>query len=78
MERLNHYRGVNLYVKILMLPLATNPHNDFFLFGTITSVKVMIEGGKGKRFGFVCFSSPEEVTKAVTEMNWRIVGTKPL
>lgn len=38
----------------------------------------MVENGHSKGFGFVCFSAPDEATKAVTEMNGSIVGSKPL
>ncbi|NXG35757.1 EPAB protein, partial [Dromaius novaehollandiae] len=78
-ERVSRYQGVNLYVKNLDDGIDDDKlRKEFSPYGTITSAKVMTEGGHSKGFGFVCFSSPEEATKAVTEMNGRIVSTKPL
>ena len=80
MERLNRYQGVNLYVKNLDDTIDDEIlRKEFSPYGTITSAKVMsCEEGRSKGFGFVCFSSPEEATKAVTEMNGRIIVAKPL
>uniref|UniRef100_A0A7N8XY71 RRM domain-containing protein n=1 Tax=Mastacembelus armatus TaxID=205130 RepID=A0A7N8XY71_9TELE len=78
-DRIQRYQGVNLYVKNLDDSIDDDRlRKEFAPYGTITSAKVMTDGSQSKGFGFVCFSSPEEATKAVTEMNGRIVATKPL
>ncbi|XP_063065158.1 embryonic polyadenylate-binding protein-like isoform X4 [Engraulis encrasicolus] len=72
-------QGVNLYVKNLDDTINDEKlRKEFAPYGTITSAKVMTDTGHSKGFGFVCFTSPEEATRAVTEMNGRIISTKPL
>lgn len=79
MERISRFQGVNLYVKNLDDTIDDEMlRKEFAQFGTITSAKVMNEGGRSRGFGFVCFNSPEEATRAVTEMNGRILVSKPL
>eukprot|EP01048_Picozoa_sp_COSAG05_P015087 COSAG05_NODE_1777_length_4100_cov_290.731317_2_plen_656_part_00 len=91
-ERQQKYQGVNLFVKNLDEEIDDEAlRKEFSAFGTITSAKVMTEkkqmpnpeGGTvekevSKGFGFVCFSTPEEATKAVTELNGRMIGAKPI
>ena len=80
MEKLSKYQGVNLYIKNLDDEIDDERlRAEFEPFGTITSAKVMRdEKGTSKGFGFVCFSSPDEATKAVAEMNNKMIGAKPL
>lgn len=76
------FQGVNLYVKNLEEAVDDDKLREAFAeFGNITSAKVMRDkNGATKGFGFVCYSQAEEATKAVTEMNQRIIPstTKPL
>jgi polyadenylate-binding protein len=61
-------QGVNLYVKNLDEDVNEDALRDAFAVqGTITSVRIMRDAatGNSKGFGFVCYSSPEEATKAV-------------
>ena len=80
LERLNKYQGVNLYIKNLDDTIDDEKLKaEFVSFGNITSAKVMRdEKGNSRGFGFVCFSTSDEATKAVTDMNGRIFGSKPL
>lgn len=79
-EKASRYQGVNLYIKNLDDEIDDDKlRAEFTSFGTITSAKVMRDDhGKSKGFGFVCFSNPEEATKAVSEMNQQMVNGKPL
>lgn len=80
MEKLSKYQGVNLYIKNLEDDIDDDKlRAEFEPYGSITSAKVMRDDkDHSKGFGFVCFSSPEEATKAVAEMNNKMIGTKPL
>ncbi|ORZ34900.1 hypothetical protein BCR44DRAFT_1461486 [Catenaria anguillulae PL171] len=79
-ERLQKYQGNNVYIKNLDDDVDDERlRAEFAAFGTITSAKVMRdEKGVSRGFGFVCYSTPEEATASVTEMNQKILGTKPL
>lgn len=79
-ERIAKYAGLNLYVKNLHDEIDDEAlRSEFAPWGTITSAKVMCDqNGKSRGFGFVCYSTAEEATRAVTEMNNRMVRGKPL
>merc|ERR1711998_417431 len=79
-ERINKYQGVNLYVKNLDETLEDGAFRKAFEeYGNITSCKIMKDDkGHAKGFGFVCYTTPEEATKAVTEMNGKILASKPI
>ncbi|XP_073514132.1 polyadenylate-binding protein 1-like [Phyllobates terribilis] len=78
-DRITQSQGANLYVKNLDHSIDDERlRKEFSPYGTITSAKVMMEGGHSKGFGFVCFSSPQEATNALAKMSGRIIAMKPL
>jgi len=78
-ERVSKYQGMNLYVKNIDDSVTDDAFRETFAqFGTITSARIMRESEVSKGFGFVCYSSPEEATRAVTEMNGKILRGKPI
>jgi len=81
MDRISKFQGVNLYVKNLDDSVTDDIlREEFSSMGTITSARVMKESkeGRSRGFGFVCFSTPEEATRAVNEMNGKIILNKPI
>ncbi|XP_073506764.1 polyadenylate-binding protein 1-like [Phyllobates terribilis] len=78
-DRITQSQGANLYVKNLDHSIDDERlRKEFSPYGTVTSAKVMMEGGHSKGFGFVCFSSPQEATNALAKMSGRIIAMKPL
>ncbi|XP_028806889.1 polyadenylate-binding protein 2 [Neltuma alba] len=79
-EALDKHQGMNLYVKNLDESISDEKLKEMFSgFGTIVSCKVMREpNGISKGSGFVAFSSPEEASRALSEMNSKMVAGKPL
>jgi len=78
-ERTQKYANLNLFVKNLAETVDDDRLKaEFGKFGTITSAKVARDSDVSRGFGFVCFSTPEEATRAVTELNGRMIDSKPL
>ncbi|XP_061365647.1 polyadenylate-binding protein 3-like isoform X2 [Gastrolobium bilobum] len=82
-ERISRYeklQGANLYLKNLDDSINDEKLKELFSdFGTITSCKVMLDShGHSKGSGFVAFSTPEEASKALREMNGKMIGPKRL
>lgn len=82
LDRMTKYQGINLYIKNLEDEVNEERlRKEFGAFGEIKSIKIMAdEKGTTRGFGFVCYTTPEEAQRAVTEMNGRILTgcTKPL
>lgn len=82
MERVSKFQGTNLYIKNLDENVTDDQlREEFSAMGTITSARVMKDlkdDNRSRGFGFVCFSSPEEATRAVNEMNGRLILNKPI
>ncbi|KAL4319209.1 hypothetical protein GQ457_18G016330 [Hibiscus cannabinus] len=79
-ESADKVQGANLYVKNLDDSLSDEKLKELFSqYGAITSCKVMRDpNGVSKGSGFVAFSTPEEASKALAEMNGKMVVSKPL
>ncbi|KAG5251249.1 polyadenylate-binding protein [Salix suchowensis] len=80
MESVDKYQALNLYIKNLDDSINDEKLKELFSdFGTITSCKVMRDpSGISRGSGFVAFSTPEEASRALAEMNGKLVVSKPL
>ncbi|GAV82316.1 RRM_1 domain-containing protein/PABP domain-containing protein [Cephalotus follicularis] len=79
-EQILKYKGANVYVKNIDDDVSDEELREHFnQCGTITSAKLMRDNkGLSRGFGFVCFSTPEEATKAVNTFHGFMFHRKPL
>ncbi|EEF35258.1 polyadenylate-binding protein, putative [Ricinus communis] len=79
-SRYERLKAANLYLKNLDDNINDVKLKELFSeFGSITSCKVMLDHqGVSKGSGFVAFSTPEEASRALKEMNGKMIGRKPL
>ncbi|CAI0424693.1 unnamed protein product [Linum tenue] len=79
-EAVDKYQGLNLYIKNLDDRISDEKLKELFSeFGTVTSCKVVRDpSGISKGSGFVAFATPEEASRAINEMNGKIIVSKPL
>ncbi|KAH7553627.1 hypothetical protein JRO89_XS12G0035600 [Xanthoceras sorbifolium] len=79
-EQMLKYQGSNVYVKNIDDEVTDEElRKHFSQCGTITSAKLMRDDkGINKGFGFVCFSTPEEASKAVNTFHGYMFHRKPL
>ena len=79
-EQQAKWQGCNLYVRNLDESVDDAMlRTEFGKFGAIQSALVAREkDGRSKLFGYVCFSSAEEASKALSEMNRKMLAGKPL
>ncbi|KAI4991365.1 polyadenylate-binding protein 8-like [Hordeum vulgare subsp. vulgare] len=79
-EAADKYQNTNLYLKNLDDTVDDEKLRELFAeFGTITSCKVMRDSnGASRGSGFVAFKSADDASRALAEMNNKMVGNKPL
>ncbi|XP_009136272.1 polyadenylate-binding protein 2 isoform X1 [Brassica rapa] len=79
-EAADKFQSCNLYVKNLDESVSEEKLKEMFApYGTVTSSKVMRDtNGISRGAGFVAFSTPEEATKAMSEMSGKMIENKPL
>lgn len=79
-QRQQRFQGLNVYVRNLGEEVNDEElRKTFGPYGQITSSRIMRDtSGVSRGFGFVCFASQEEASKAITQLQGAMLRGKPL